>query len=261
MNDNNKLNNLNAKLDENRHLLRRMLAVQDAEHRHLVSLLHDDFGQALVAIKSFATAISSLPQDDMSEAHELADMIKELSQDVYISAYDLMRELRAGLVTDLGLQAGVEHCLQSARLKEQAVSAVTSFVGELESLDELIKVMALRIVQECLTLIMRNDKPSQIELNIQLSKQPIGERREQPRTSSNDGEYLGHDRDIFQLEIKSDGAGINDQLMSTAPLLQNTRDRISALGGQIAINSQPEQAWDINVSLDVTEFIVPNERS
>jgi len=259
MTDNNKLDQFNTILDENRNLVLRLLAVQEAEHRHLVSLLHDDFGQTLVAIKSFATAISHLSDNDMPEARDLAGMITELSQDIYQSAYDLMRELRAGLVTDLEFQAGVENCIQSARLEERNVKVQSHFHGNMEQLDGLIKVLTLRTIQECLTIIMRNGQPSQISLTLRLDNQSIDERRQFPRREASHVSNENLLRDVWLIEITSDGAGIDENISTAETFLQNTRDRVSALGGDFALECNPGQGWSITVRLDVTEFMLTRE--
>lgn len=255
MGDKNKRDRVDTRLDENRSLLRRMLAMQEAEHRHLVALLHDEFGQSLVAIKSFAAAISNLPPDAMNEANELAGMIKDLGQDLYLCAYDLMRELRAGLVSDLGLEAGVENCIQSARLKEKGIEAHVRMAGNLEQLDEFIKVMVLRIIQEGLTLIMRKDEPTQVNISVLMQTKRLDERRDRRRDGSATEPQAMLNRMMLSIELGCDGNNLDSESLTDPSMLQNMRDRVTALGGKVELAPQPAQGWFIHACLDVTDFI------
>ena len=102
----------------------------DSEQHSLLRMLHDDLGQNLVAIKSFATAIADQHAGADGDQHgatgndtgELAGMIREAAESAYRSSYDLMQELRAQYLADRPIDDALGDCLEEARLQENGIS-------------------------------------------------------------------------------------------------------------------------------------------
>ena len=93
----------------------------DSEQHSLLRMLHDDLGQNLVAIKSFATAIAEQPGAAGNDTGELAGMIRQAAESAYRSSYDLMQELRAQYLADRPIDAALGACLEEARLRENGI--------------------------------------------------------------------------------------------------------------------------------------------
>ena len=93
----------------------------DSEQHSLLRLLHDDLGQNLVAIRSFATAIAERHADTGNDTGELAGMIRQAAESAYRSSYDLMQELRAQYLADRPIGDGLGACLEEARLRENGI--------------------------------------------------------------------------------------------------------------------------------------------
>jgi glucose-6-phosphate-specific signal transduction histidine kinase len=94
----------------------------DSEQHSLLRMLHDDLGQNLVAIKSFATAIADQHGATGNDTGELAGMIREAAESAYRSSYDLMQELRAQYLADRPIDDALGDCLEEARLQENGIS-------------------------------------------------------------------------------------------------------------------------------------------
>lgn len=94
----------------------------DSEQHSLLRMLHDDLGQNLVAIKSFATAIAEQHGATGNDTGELAGMIREAAESAYRSSYDLMQELRAQYLADRAIGDALGACLEEARLRENGIA-------------------------------------------------------------------------------------------------------------------------------------------
>jgi len=119
----------------------------DSEQHALVRLLHDDLGQNLVAIKSFAAAIAEQHAGSDGDTGELADMIRDAAESAYRSSYDLMQELRAQYLADRQIGEALEACLAESRLKESGIAYSCDVDPQLLSLESLSRAFILRAVR------------------------------------------------------------------------------------------------------------------
>jgi glucose-6-phosphate-specific signal transduction histidine kinase len=119
----------------------------DSEQHALVRLLHDDLGQNLVAIKSFAAAIAERHAGADGDTEELAGMIREAAESAYRSSYDLMQELRAQYLADREIGAALEACLAESRLKESGIAYNCDLQTEAANLDFQTRAFILRAVR------------------------------------------------------------------------------------------------------------------
>lgn len=126
------------------HWARRLLA---SEQQSMVKLLHDDLGQNLVAIKSFAAAIVEQHGEADGDTGELAGMIREAADAAYRSSYDLMQELRAQDYADRKIDEALEICLREARLKENGIDYQCRIDPSVGPLDEDTRALILRNVR------------------------------------------------------------------------------------------------------------------
>ena len=187
-----------------RHMLR-------AEQRSLVRWLHDDLGQNLVAIKSFAAAIAEQHAGAGGDTVELADMIREAADSAYRRAYDLMQELRAQNGADSDLAGGIEKCLQEARLRENEIAyryRIDPAVGELDS---GTRALILRNLRCFVNFCKRQQACTQISVDLQLATGGNG------RTLAL---ILGHSGSYEHLDREDAG-------------LQALEERLQAIGGEI----------------------------
>jgi len=119
----------------------------DSEQQSLVKLLHDDLGQNLVAIRSFAAAIARENVDAPGDTGELADMIREAAESAYRSSYDLMQELRAQYMADREIGDALQTCLEESRLKENHIDYSCRVDPALAGLDFPTRAFILRNVR------------------------------------------------------------------------------------------------------------------
>ena len=236
-------------LDDNRRLIRSLLAMQEHEQREMVELLHNDFGQSLVAIKSFAVAIQSLSKDELHEAPRLARDIKEIAEQTYQSAYDQMRKLRAGLIGDMGMEAAIASCMESARLRQNGVEAEVSVEGDLDALGDLAKVALLQTLQSCLAQIARHSKATHLNIELKLAQVLLDERRDS--RPANSGSNLS--RDWLTVEMTDNSDTDYTQNLDFETEMDKLKDQMRALGGELDV-SRDANGCQYRINLDVTEL-------
>lgn len=184
-----------------------------AEHRSMIDLLHDDLGQNLVAIRSFAAAIAERFAEAGDDTAELAALIGEAADSAYRRSYDLMQELRAQQGADQELTMSLDACLQEARLQENGIEGrfhVDSAVGEINRSTQALVLRNLRGFVSFCKALGRCER-------ISVDFQPALGRSER------------------QLELVLGYAGQFEQLDSENPSLKALAERTSAIGGEIML--------------------------
>ena len=254
MNDNkSSVLKLGKQLDLQRSLLRRIQSLYEVERREWARLLHDDFGQSLAAIKSFAFAIKN-DSDNNSETREIADIILNTASEMYVSSYDLMRGLRSGFIEDMGLLDSVQVCLENSRLQQQGIEVSVKTEGDVEKLGSLLDILLLRIVQESLSGIIRSSKPNEINIFIGISQHCLTERRKHLRATDSDTDVLPLIRDVIELQINSLSSLDKPELDNSINIFHRTRDYVEALAGDYSVK-QLDEAIEIQINMDVTELM------
>jgi PAS domain S-box-containing protein len=187
----------------------RIVEAGDAERRRLERNLHDGAQQRLVAIAlSLRLCESKLAVGDpvgvemLREAKvELADALEELRE--------LARGIHPAILTDRGLMPALEMLAGRASIPVEVSATLT------ERLPPSVEAAAYYIVAEALTNASKHARASRVGVHV----------------DHTDGRVL--------VEVSDDGVGGADQRGGSG--LRGLRDRVEALGGELAIAS-PEGA-------------------
>ena len=187
----------------------------ESEQQSMVKLLHDDLGQNLVAIKSFAAAIVEQFGDADGDTGELAGMIREAADSAYRSSYDLMQELRAQYHADREISEALEICLQEARLVENGIACQCRVDSSIGPLNTDTRALILRNVRSyanfCKTL--QDCEGFSLELR------------------------PGAENGGFALELTMVQAGKFDYLNREDFTLASLAERMSAIGGEMSLET------------------------
>lgn len=251
---------------ENRALARRLIEVQEDERTILSRELHDELGQSITAVKSLATAITHLDEDRLSEIKSLGNSIIDLSARLYDFAKNLMHRLRPDVVDTLGFREAIDTCLKRSQLEASGVTCGLHTTGDLDTLNEILKITTYRIIQECLTNILKYAMASNVQIIIKRCSVPRDEQRAASRWFAEDRMPRSGDasgvvyRDTLILHISDDGVGMDirarvDQecQTSTGVGLQGIRERVTALGGELEIVSAAGKGVQLTVTIDIGE--------
>ena len=215
---------LRQALAGNRHLMSRLLEVQEEERRRLARELHDELGQTLNAIRLDAASLPDSPA---------AQRIAASADRVYGVAGDLVRSLRPPALDELGLTAALEACVDRWRHANPALAVQLSMAGELDKLDSTLALSIYRVVQEALTNCVRHAGASHFYIDLTRDAGPRGS---------------------VLLEMRDDGQGCGAGVSTPGGSgIAGMRERVTLLGGHLELLSAPGEGVTIRVDIPVGE--------
>jgi signal transduction histidine kinase len=225
-------------LNENRLLIQKSLEVQEEERKHLARELHDELGQCLTAIQADAKSIRDLSPQGEGRIITSADAILKVSAHIYDVVHSMMHLLRPSVLDNLGLVEALKEEIDSWKKRNPKINCNYAFDGDLSNLGEHTNISIYRIVQECLTNIVKY--ASATNVNIELK---------------NDTENLN-------LFISDDGIGmdvdsnVNDSGHGLG--LIGMRERIQALNGIFSYETSSAKGFRIFIRIpQSTRSITP----
>ncbi len=195
----------------------------EAERRRLAREVHDQFGQVGTAIKMLTLSLRSKLAP---RAEPLVDELQEMAEEAIRSARQISAALRPPLLDELGLEAALEHYLQTLQ-RQSGLSTTLS----LDASDALAPEQAnplFRIVQEACTNVLRHARASALRVT-GLPWQQDGE-------------------DGYRLEICDNGQGPGD-VRADASGLRGMRERATLAGGSFEFGPSPEGGTRVGVWL------------
>jgi two-component system sensor histidine kinase UhpB len=216
-------------LVENRQLIHTSLEVQEEERRHLARELHDEMGQCLTAIQADAALIKDISAGDTGDKRieTSASAIIDVSSRVYDVVHSMMRRLRPSVLDNLGLVEALKDEIAAWEARNTSATCNFRFQGNLTELSERINITLYRIVQECLTNISRHASADAVSIEL-----------------SNDGENI-------LLSVADNGVGFDMHTSSNGLGLIGLRERVTSLGGDLVIDTEPEKGVCINIKVPV----------
>ncbi|MCQ8129723.1 ATP-binding protein [Methylomonas rivi] len=198
---------------ENSDLTQHSLAIQEEERQHLSQELHDEFGQSLTAIKVMAVT-ASRPNADVGK---ITATVSEICDHLTLVLRSMMQQLHPLVLTELGLKATLEEMVNhwSERNPGLKLSIVCS--DAVDGLDKNIARQVFRVIQECLTNVVRHADARQVSIEL----------RVQPAENK------------LLLHVADDGRGCDLQNLSRGFGLRGIKERIRSLAGEVSLDSQP----------------------
>jgi PAS domain S-box-containing protein len=208
----------NAQLFEQlRHLTQEMVSVQEEERRRISRELHDEAGQALIALKMSLEAIKQIPPHEMDALNtRLTDAIRLTDTTMELIRL-LAQNLRPAVLDTLGLHLALQsHCHDFARRTGLHVV----YTGmDIPRLTDAITTSLYRFVQEALTNVAKHSKATQVRVDLQ------------------------YDVSIIRLSVEDNGQGLDSQAMPSNQKqgvgLIGIQERLRSVNGWLEINSAP----------------------
>jgi two-component system, NarL family, sensor histidine kinase UhpB len=188
--------------------------------------LHDELGQMLTALKMDLSSLKSRIPPSASGAATKASAMAKLIDDTLDAVRGIAADLRPVMLDDLGLRAAVEWLLEDfskrSGIKYELETELNNF-----RLDDDRTTAAFRIVQECLTNVVRHAQASHVAVNI------------------------GYRNDELRVSVKDDGKGIApivDRQPKSFGLL-GIRERAAHFGGSMTISGAEGSGTVVEVRL------------
>jgi signal transduction histidine kinase len=194
------------------------LAAADAERRRWARELHDETLQGLGGLRLLLS--SALRRDQLLPAQQaMREAVERIEQEI-ANLRSIITDLRPAVLDELGLGTALEGLLDRHRERndleiEHEISLPGPGAGA-RRFEEGLEMAVYRVVQEALTNVVKHGHASHVQVT-------VGE---------TDGEV--------HVDVKDDGTGFDTLLASEGFGLAGMHERVSLVGGTLAIESGPE---------------------
>jgi PAS domain S-box-containing protein len=207
-----------------REALRRLNEIQEEVAKRIAHALHDEAGQVLASVY---LAVADVARGLPTPARDKLRGIWQLLDQVDLQLRRLSHELRPTILDDLGLIPALEFLAEGVAKRTQLRITVQGSTGRLPP---LIETALYRSVQEALTNVTRHAQARSVDVRIQREDQ------------------------VVRCSVKDDGIGFEVQPVLSRRGerglgLMGIRERLSALGGALEINSAPGQGTELAIAL------------
>jgi signal transduction histidine kinase len=195
-----------------------------AERGRLARDLHDAVTQTLFSASLIAEALPALWESDPKEGRELLSELRMLSRGAMAEMRTLLLELRPASLAQADL----------GDLLRQLADAFVGRTGTTIIVHSEVRITLYRIAQEALNNIVKHAKASHVELSLNRATAPPDVDRKTPHR--------------VELRVSDDGRGFDPTTVQPGHHgLSIIRERASAIGADLTVDSQPDQGTEIVV--------------
>ncbi|TCJ14597.1 PAS domain S-box protein [Flaviaesturariibacter flavus] len=206
------------KIEAQREITKAMIQAQEKERSEIGKELHDNVNQILTTIKLYLENIRHFPgQRDLFIDKGLA-----LTQKAMEESRSLAHRLVAPALGDGSFRLTIEELLGHYQLLNLFTVDFAFTVCE-EKLGTSFRLAIYRIIQECLTNVVKHAKATRVTVSILYEDQ------------------------LVKLIISDNGLGFDASAKSGGIGFVNMRNRASLFKGEVQVNATPETGCTINV--------------
>lgn len=218
---------MERQLEENRQLTQLIQTHIEDERRSLARELHDELGQYVTAIKTFAVAIANKAKDKSPDIAANAQTIVGAANQIYEGMHSIIRQLRPGALDNLGLSETLRDAINHWQKMHANVRFELSLNGQLDDLGESLNINVYRIVQESINNALKHAQATHIQVSLASLETEL------------------------QLVIKDDGLGMSlasvDQSQHFG--LLGIRERVQGFHGSFNLVSEPNCGTAIHINI------------
>ncbi|WP_374088882.1 ATP-binding protein [Methylomicrobium lacus] len=215
---------LNKAQQQNRALTQHSLEIQEDERQRLAQELHDELGQSLTAIKVMAVTAAHQKAD----IQQTTEAIVSISDHLMTVVRSMMHQLHPLVLTELGLKAAIEDLMGHWASRHPELHLSLDCPDRVDELNQKITIQIFRVVQECLTNIVRHAEATQASIALQIEQAP---------------------EERLRLEVRDNGQGCADGNIKSGFGLLGMKERIQSLGGEFGIDTRPQHGMAIVASI------------
>ncbi|MDO8909759.1 MAG: histidine kinase [Pseudohongiella sp.] len=218
-------------LEQSRKLTQLIHVKLEEERRAIARELHDELGQCVTAIKTIGTAIANREDHKHDETRNNARTIVEVASHIYDVVHSMIRKLRPSALDHLGLSDAIGELVAQYQRQHPQLGIRLNAAAELNHFDEKFNITVYRVVQECLTNVVKHAEASQVTVSL----------------------ALVHDK--LQICVSDDGKGLSAEFSEGRRFgMLGIKERVHAFGGEVLIESTPDRGTLIVATLP---FIAP----
>ena len=188
-----------------------LVATQERERQNIARELHDGVGQSLVALKINLGLLPLQPTDDALKKHtgKTIKMVDEAIAEIR----NVIGNLEPSVLKKEGLSASIKNlCGKLAKIS--GIHFHTTITDAMPVWTETEELNIYRIVQECLTNIIKHSGATQVDINM---------------LTLNDNRFL--------ISVIDNGRGFNLQTVDSGFGLTSIRERSAILNAKIVFDS------------------------
>ena len=216
-------------LQQMRDLARHEQTAIEAERARISRELHDQFGQNLTAMKMDAVWLS---RQALASDPQVAERLKSMSlllDDTIQLVRQVARELRPGMLDDLGLLAALEWQSQEFT-RRTGIECELTIKSDVASLGSDLDTAIYRIFQETLTNIARHAGATRVKVSLVVRK------------------------DSVDFSVSDNGRGITPEQVQNGHSfgLLGIRERVRIWQGEISIAGGPRKGTTIRVQIPIS---------
>ncbi|MES2548028.1 MAG: PAS domain S-box protein [Pseudomonadota bacterium] len=206
------------KLEENRQITHLIQKHIEDERRSLARELHDELGQYVTAIKTFAVAIANKTREKAPEVEASAQTIVAAANHIYDGMHNIIRQLRPGSLDNLGLVETLKDTINNVQKQQPNLNITLDLSGNLDALGESLNINIYRIVQESINNAIKHAEAKNIAIKLAITK-----------------------TGALQLTIKDDGKGMDVNAVDQTNHfgLLGMRERVQGFKGSFNVDSEP----------------------
>lgn len=205
-------------LEESNRQLQAMSAANaqrlEDERRHIARELHDETGQALIAIKLSLQAMAGLVPAELSDLRAELDLLRQQVNDAAVRIRELSRQLRPPTLDHCGLSAAL-HQLADDFGRRTGIGVQLFLDEPTRRFPPPVETAVYRIAQEALTNTAKHAAAQCVRLT------------------------LHHSDGRLQFIIADDGCGFDPGAVTSGLGLLGMRERVDMLGGEFHLKSGP----------------------
>ena len=207
--------------ESNQALARHTMHIQEEERRTMSRELHDEMGQSLTAIKAMVVTSKQTNVDVTKVADSIIDICNHLAKVVR----SMMRTLHPLSLAELGLGATLTDLMSEWHRRHPSLVIAFHYDEKLEELDHEVAIHVYRIIQECLTNVVRHSKATEVTVSVDL----ISNQQLSPR---------------IELDVSDNGIG--GEMNAQGFGVMGMRERVENLGGKFSFMSGLQQGVRVN---------------
>ncbi len=215
---------LEKTMAENHALAGNMLTVQESERRDLARELHDELAPCLFGIRVDLAEIERIAiENKLADVEEKVSSVKLITSHIQSLVRKMLSRLRPMTLDDLGLTDALRDMLHNWRDRQPEIDWEWDFAGDLNDLPDTQQVTVYRVVQECTTNCVRHAEASHVKVEVRREKENI------------------------KVTVTDDGKGLDNNSVIKGFGLIGMRERVSALGGKIAFDTEEGMGLQVRV--------------
>ena len=216
--------------DAMRELSSRLVNRQESERKFVAQELHDGIGGKLTAVKySIEKIINELQGKPDSLQASLNDILS-IVHDTIDETQRIYRNLHPAILDDLGLRAALQSLCREFMEVYDGIYVETDFEVPEERIQEPLKIIIYRILQEALNNVAKHSRADRVEVSLRLVENKV----DLVIKDNGKGFDLAREQAI---DIQERGLG-----------LENIKERTIIFGGALEIDTAVGQGATIRVS-------------